>query len=60
MSLSLYTDGGMQYFCLPDCARCRLTGENPETMDKCPAYNFDDHGDVCVPELCNEYEEEAI
>lgn len=44
--------------CLPDNARCGCTGESPLEMDKCPIFNFDDLGILCVPELCEEYKEE--
>lgn len=42
-------------FVLPDHAKCKLTGQNPQEMDNCPICNFDDYGCLCVPELCEEY-----
>lgn len=51
------SDGVITIYCLPDNAKCRVSGKSPEYMIKCPIYNFDDYGDECVPELCDEYEE---
>lgn len=51
-------DGVIMIYCLPDNARCKCTGKSPEKMDSCPIYNFDDFGEECVPELCEEYEED--
>ena len=56
--MNIRTQWGDKIFCLPDCARCRITGKSPEDMDSCPIINFDDFGDECVPELCDEYEED--
>lgn len=57
-NMEIRTKDGMMIYCLPDNARCKLTGRNPESMCECPIFNFDDLGDICVPELCEEYEEE--
>ena len=48
---------GIEVNALPENARCKKTGENPMRMSKCPILNFDDKGQYCVPELCDEYEE---
>ena len=49
---------GIDIYCLPDCARCGMSGENPTDMDECPIGAFDLSGYVCVPDLCDEYSEE--
>lgn len=41
----------------PDSAVCRITGRSPKKMLMCPILNFDDQGVLCVPEICDEYEE---
>ena len=48
---------GLEIDALPECARCGITEENPENMDECPIKNFDNDGEICVPELCEVYEE---
>lgn len=45
-------------FSLPFKAICKETEQNPVDMERCPICNFDDDGDICVPELCEEYTEE--
>ena len=55
--MDICTQYGQKIFCLPDNARCRLSGKSPHETEKCPIRNFDDYGDVCVPELCDEYGE---
>lgn len=55
--MTIQTETGLEIFVLPDCARCKAAGKNPTELDKCPIYNFDDDGECCVPELCEEYEE---
>ena len=55
--MDICTECGQKIFCLPDNARCRLSGKPPHETEKCPICNFDDYGDVCVPELCDEYGE---
>lgn len=56
--MEIKTEYGVDIFCLPSCAKCKKTGKNPEEMDKCPLYNFDDYGDICVPEICAYYTED--
>lgn len=56
--MNVSTRVGLKVDSLPECGRCRLTGKSPKEMDACPICNFDDYGDECVPELCNEYTEE--
>ena len=55
--MDICTECGQKIFCLPDNARCRLSGKSQHETEKCPIRNFDDYGDVCVPELCDEYGE---
>lgn len=55
--MNVQTERGIDIFCLPDNARCKLYNENPLEMGRCPCMKFDDFGDVCIPDLCEEYEE---
>ncbi len=50
------TAEGDEYFVLTHNARCQYVGTNPDNLDSCPICNFDD-GDICVPELCDYYDE---
>lgn len=56
--MNIGTACGVSIDCLPDNAKCKCTGKSPLEMDSCPICNFDDYGNECVPELCDEYEEE--
>jgi len=56
--MHVQTDCGIPIYCLPDCARCNLSGRSPEKMVECPARRFDDFGLVCKPETCPEYRED--
>lgn len=56
--MNIMTPGGGEIYLVPECVRCKITGQNPVDMDECPICNFDDTGDICVPELCEEYMEE--
>lgn len=51
------TAEGDEYFVLTHNARCQYVGTNPDNLDSCPICNFDDYGDICVPELCYYYDE---
>lgn len=55
--MRILTKCGMEIYCLPDTAECGMTEKSPEEMGSCPIYNFDDTGDICVPELCDFYGE---
>ena len=55
--MDICTQYGQKIFCLLDNARCKLSGRSPYDMDRCPTCNFDTFGDMCVPELCDKYEE---
>lgn len=55
--MEIKTIDGIEIYCLPDCAKCKLTGKSPLEMIECPIKAFDDFGDVCNPDLCEHYEE---
>lgn len=55
--MDITTRDGIPIFNLPGRAICKMTGENPEDMESCPCMNFDDDGELCVPELCEYYDE---
>ena len=55
--MDIYTMCGQQIFCLPDIARCKLSGKSPHDMDECPLRHDKYDSDMCIPEMCNEYEE---
>lgn len=42
---------------LPSTALCEEEGKNPLEIDECPICQFDDMGEICVPELCEKYSE---
>lgn len=46
---------GMELFCLPSNARCRVTGQNPERMKECPLADLPEEKEECIPEICDEY-----
>ena len=56
--MNIKTEWGGDIYCLPSCAKCKATGKSPEYMERCPLYNFDDDGDICVPEICDQYTED--
>lgn len=43
---------------LPDCAFCKAERKRLEDFEVCPDRKFDEFGDVCVPGLCENYEED--
>lgn len=51
--MTIKTPDGLDIYCLPDCARCRLADASPEEMDECPMKR-----EHCVPEVCEEYTED--
>jgi hypothetical protein len=57
--MNVMTRDGIRIYVLPDVAECALTGKSPLEMDKCPIMNFDDTGDICVPEMCTSYTEDS-
>ena len=58
MTMDVMTKDGIKIYCLPDTAKCKWEDRNPLFIRSCPLYNFDYKGDICVPELCDEYTEE--
>ena len=50
---------GADIFCIPEYATCKFAKRKLCDMEKCPILNFDDTGDLCVPDLCEFYEEEC-
>lgn len=55
--MTLMTKDGIEIFCLPPVAWCKCENMDVEDIDECPIKNFDDTGDICVPELCEFYTE---
>lgn len=55
--MDILTEDGIEIYCLPDTAYCKISGENPESMIGCPLFAFDDYGNICKPNLCGEYTE---
>ena len=51
------TADGMEFFVLPDGARCTYTRKHPDNMSSCPICNFDEYGDICIPDVCGYYYE---
>ena len=52
--MTIRTSDGIDIYCLPDCAKCKYTGELVEDMDECPV---NDSG-VCIPDYCYWYVED--
>lgn len=46
------TSDGVEFYIVPDCARCVWAGEHPDNMDSCPAGD-----DICRPDSCDYYME---
>ena len=57
--MTLLTEDGIEMFVLPSVARCKCANERIEDMPDCPIKNFDDTGDICIPDLCEYYTEEV-
>ena len=51
------TADGVEFHVLPHNARCQYVRTHPDNLDSCPICNYDDDGDICVPELCDYYDE---
>ena len=51
------TKDGIEFYCLPDNARCTVAGVHPDDLDECPIRCGYDN-DTCVPEECEHYTEE--
>lgn len=56
--MRIQTVDGVEINVLPETARCLETGMRPEDMNKCPICNFEDEGDICIPDSCTCYTEE--
>ena len=56
--MNIKTGDGIDIYCLPESALCKCENKKPSEMDTCPARMFDDFGDLCIPELCENYDEE--
>ena len=56
--MSIKDESGIEIYCLPDCAKCTLTGKSPEDMDECPGCYFDTFGYECHPGECEYYTED--
>lgn len=55
--MNIQTDDGIEIQCLPDGARCEIEDKEIVDMDECPMKNFDNYGDICIPNLCEHYRE---
>lgn len=56
--MRVYNDD-VEIMVLPDCAKCKLTGESPLEMGECPMGFFQDGDeDICISGECEEYTEE--
>ena len=55
--MTIQTNDGIDIYCLPQNAICRVTGENPLRMSMCPICSNDDFGNLCIPEECMHYVE---
>lgn len=52
--MTVKTSDGVDIYILPDCAKCKFTGEYIEDMDECPCC---DSG-ICTPDTCFNYDED--
>lgn len=50
--MNVKTKDGIDIYCLPECAICQLSDENPLDMEVCPRCQ-----EYCTPDICNEYME---
>jgi len=55
--MDILTKDGIEIISLPLMAICTIANEDIEGMIECPIKNFDDFGNICVPELCEHYTE---
>ena len=56
--MQIKTEYGEDILSLPSYAWCKVANKDIEDMDKCPLYNFDDNGKICVPSVCEHYTED--
>lgn len=52
--MTVKTSDGIRIYVLPDCAKCKITGEHIDDMDECPCC---DSG-ICTPDTCFNYDED--
>lgn len=55
------TPDGVEFFVLPDNARCMIEGVHPDCLNSCPDVSDTGYGvfsTVCTPYNCMFYEEE--
>jgi len=51
--MEIKTIDGIEIYCLPDGAKCKLAGVSPVELTDCPKGGWE-----CCPESCEFYEEE--
>lgn len=51
------TADGIEFYVVPDGARCTYTRKHPDNMDECPIRAGEPDDDTCCPELCGYYYE---
>ena len=47
------TSDGIDIYCLPECAKCKLTEAHIDDMVECPCF---DYSEICTPD-CYYYED---
>lgn len=57
--MSIQAEGGIEVYCLPPVAWCKCAKKDIEDMDECPMRYFDPEGEICRPDLCEFYTEDA-
>lgn len=51
------THDGVEFFVLPDNARCKIKGVHPDYLYSCPNTGYGICNTVCSPDNCMFYEE---
>ena len=54
--MTVYDGFGDEIHNLPEHAKCKITGENPMTMEECPGVS--DYDTTCYPGTCRFYTED--
>ncbi len=54
------TKDGVLFDIVPDTVICKQTEKSPNSMEKCPIKKFDDIGKICMPQLCEFYQDVEI
>ena len=52
------TSDGVEFFVVPECAKCMWDGTHPDEMLVCPIKNDRPDCDICTPDLCDYYAED--